>query len=100
MTIALIPQIENVVNYYASAEEGSDNGCAHAAVATMIHYWDRDELYPGRESDALVRAVYREHPPDTPFAWWAVLRGICRTFSGRCGFGAGDAPVPSMPRRI
>jgi hypothetical protein len=66
----------------------------------MIHYWDRDELYPCMESNALVRAVYRAHPPDTPFAWYGSTPGHLQNIFKALRFGPGAARVSIMRRRI
>ena len=71
MAQAFLPNANAIPSYYAYAAT-ADNGCAQAAVAVLVDYWQRVGLYPTarRGTSQLVDAIYRQHPPDTPGAWF------------------------------
>src|SRR5688500_15009411 len=85
--VTRIPNTRKMRSYFANSQT-SMNGCGQAAVACVVEYFDRRDLYPGvpRESSKLVDAIYRQHPPDTPGAWVGCTPGHIQNILQNLGF--------------
>jgi predicted double-glycine peptidase len=73
-------------NYYANSDT-SWNGCGQAAVATLVDYWQRTDLYPHvtRGTSGLVDAIYAQHKTDTG-GWLGCTPGHVQNIFKALGF--------------
>jgi hypothetical protein len=55
------------IPYEEANDTSSYNGCAQAAVASLVMYYRQPPYYVPQQSGAdLVTHIYKDHPPDTP----------------------------------
>ena len=86
MGSAFIPFLDHLPNEYSSVDD-SNNGCAHAAVTSLVRYYDRQDIYPEAitNTDLLV-ALYRNHPPDSRDAFFGSTPGHLHNILKKFGF--------------
>jgi hypothetical protein len=93
-------------NHYSNAET-SNNGCAQAALATLVMSWQREPTYHRirrlQPSDR-VDLIWQEHCPDTPGQWFgttpAFLCAAAQDLGFRVGAFYGTANVARLKRSL